>query len=252
MTILNGAMQCAVDYEYIAKNPCARVRLPRAVFKESDIFTREEQSKIERATERSEDMRLLGVKTTLYTGLRLGELCGLKWEYVDLRNGTISVKSSLNRTKNREDGHGKTTLSEQEPKSAKSKRVIPIPRFLCRILREAKEKSKGVYVVHSENGGFVDPRTMQMLYAQLLKTAGVSYRKFHTLRHTFATRAIELGMDVKTLSEILGHASAGVTIDRYVHSLSEQKRKMMDNFESYHNKNEEISANKFKRKPAET
>jgi integrase len=226
-SVLSGALQCAVDYGYIVKNPCARVRLPKIAEKEIAVFTQEEQRRIERAAMAASDKRAVGIVLCLYTGIRLGELCALQWEQVDFKNKTLCVRYSLNRTKNKEGGR-KTAMTPQEPKSAKSKRVIPLPNFLCGIVKGLRRESPGAYVLSMPGGKFVHPRTVQLLYAKLLKTAGVPYHSFHALRHTFATRAIELGADIKTVSEILGHANASITINRYVHSLGEQKRKMMN------------------------
>ncbi|GHV02842.1 site-specific integrase [Clostridia bacterium] len=232
-SMLSGALECAAGYGYIPKNPCVKMRLPKAAEKEVEVFTQDEQSRIEYAVERSEDARTLGIVICLYTGLRLGELCGLRWENIDFENKFITVRKSLNRAENKGGGRNKTVMLEQEPKTANAKRIIPLPDFLREMLKKAKSESNGPPVISMKNGRYVNPRTLQILYAKLLKTAGVPHCKFHTTRHTFATRAIEIGMDIKSVSEILGHANATITINRYVHSLTEQKIKGMRMLNAY-------------------
>ncbi|GHU99523.1 site-specific integrase [Clostridia bacterium] len=232
-SMLSSALECAADYGYIPKNPCVRMRLPKVIEKEVEVFTRDEQSKIEYAAERSGDARTLGIVISLYTGLRLGELCGLRWENIDFENKTMTIKKSLNRIENKSGGKNKTVMLEQEPKTANAKRIIPLMDILCEMLKKAKTESSGPHVISMPDGRYVNPRTLQMIYAKLLKTANVPYYKFHATRHTFATRAIEIGMDIKSVSEILGHANATITINRYVHSLTEQKIKGMSMLNEY-------------------
>ena len=232
-SMLSSALECAADYEYITKNPCVRMRLPKVVEKEVDVFTQDEQSKIELAVEQSGDTRTLGIIISLFTGLRIGELCGLRWENIDFENKTITIKKSLNRAENKNGGKNKTIMLEQEPKTPHAKRIIPLMDILCDMLTRVKAESNSPYVISMSNGRYVNPRTLQMIYAKLLEAAGVPYYKFHATRHTFATRAIEIGMDIKSVSEILGHANATITINRYVHSLTEQKIKGMSMLNDY-------------------
>ncbi|MGQ0332758.1 site-specific integrase (plasmid) [Citrobacter portucalensis] len=189
---------------------------------------KKDQKKLEKTIAESNDIRNYGVLICLYAGLRIGELCGLKWDSINFDRKTIEIKNSLNRVITYDGGVKKTTLVETAPKTKKSRRTIPIPPFLCQLLKAMKRKSNSEYVVSMKNGKAVEPRMMQIVYTKLLKAAGMDYVSFHTLRHTFATRAIEAGADVKTVSEILGHANTMITVNRYAHSLFEQKRKLMD------------------------
>jgi integrase len=228
MLMLRGALNCAVDYEYIIKNPCDKVRLPRLEEKEIVVFEKSDQKRLEKTIAESGDIRDYGVLICLYTGLRIGELCGLKWDSISFSERTIDIKNSLNRVITYDGGVKKTMLVEAAPKTKKSRRIIPFPSFLCQVLKAIKKRSNSEYVISMKSGKAVEPRMMQVIYTKLLKAVGVEYVSFHTLRHTFATRAIEAGADVKTVSEILGHANTMITVNRYAHSLFEQKRKLMD------------------------
>jgi integrase len=234
-SMLSSALQCATNYEYIFKNPCAKMRLPKVEEKEVEVFTEDEQDKIVKAVLKSRDKRHLGILICLYTGLRIGELCALKWSNVDFVGASINIKEALSKAEIIDsNGKKRIMLTEQEPKTKKSKRLIPLPEFLCDILKRHAQSSNSEYVISMPTGNRVHPRTMQRLYTKLIGEAGVAYKKFHTQRHTFATRAIENMADIKTLSEILGHSNATITINRYVHSLAEQKRKIMQNMSDYY------------------
>jgi integrase len=233
--LLSNAFSYAEDYELILRNPCRRIRLPKVEETEVEIFNSSEQMRIEKAVFSSEDKRYYAVLLTLYTGVRIGELCALRWENVDFGNKCIYVKKQLSRAK-RNDGSGKKTmLVEQEPKTKKSKRIIQLPDFIVKVLRKLKSESNSVYVFSMKDGGFIQPRTMQLLHKKLLEQAGVTYNKFHVLRHTFATRAGEL-TDPKTVSDTLGHTTTLITLNRYTHSQREQKQKMMNGLNSYFEK----------------
>ena len=230
--LMSHAFSYAEDYELILRNPCRRIRLPKVEEEEVEIFDNTEQTRIEKAVLNSGDNRNYGVLLTLYTGLRIGELCALKWENVDFGNKCLYIRKSLNRAE-RNDGSGKKTMMvECEPKTKKSKRIIQLPDFIIKILRKLKSESNSQYVFSMKNGKFVHPRTMQMLHKKLLAAAGVSYNNFHVLRHTFATRAGANG-DAKTVSDTLGHSNAMITVNRYMHSQREQKQRMMNGLDKY-------------------
>jgi integrase len=230
--MLRSALKCATEYEYIVKNPCDRVRLPKLEEKEIKVFDKSDQKRLERAISRSDDLRHYGILVCLYTGLRIGELCGLKWESVDFTHGKILIKNSINRVINYDGNAKRTMVVEVEPKTKKSRRTIPLPDFLVQRLKDLKRKSGSDYVISMKSGKAVEPRLLQIIYKKLLQAANVEYVSFHTLRHTFATRAIEFGVDVKTVSEILGHTNTMITINRYAHSLYEQKCKLMKMFDN--------------------
>ena len=170
---------------------------------------------------------------TLYTGLRVGELCGLRWSDISLATKSLKIKASLNREASDATCKKKTKMKLSDPKTKKSKRIIELPSFIADLLKRLKCESNSDYVFSMKNGKFVDPRTMQFLFKKLLEKAGVSPKKFHALRHTFATRAAEQGADPKTVSETLGHSNTNITLNRYTHSLKESKVKMMKGFDQF-------------------
>ena len=165
-----------------------------------------------------------------YTGIRLGELCALKWKDLDLETGTLSVNRTVSRVRNLEDGEDKTMLFVGSPKSRKSLRKIPLPEFLLQRLKAKRGEFDEEDYIYSGNQQPYDPRRFQKLYKRILNQAGVTDRKFHAIRHTFATRALELGVDIKTISELLGHSSVSITLNIYAHSLMEQKKAAIEKF----------------------
>lgn len=158
----------------------------------------------------------------LYTGLRLGELCALRWTDLDFENMTLTVNRTVQRIAV-QGGRTKTVLLETDPKSESSKRTIPLTSELMEFLFSFKNSHP--YVLGEKKP--LDPRTMQYRFKKILKTAGVDDRNFHILRHTFATNCMENNMEVKTLSEILGHSDVKITLNRYVHPAMDLKRKQM-------------------------
>ncbi|MDE7253377.1 MAG: site-specific integrase [Acetatifactor sp.] len=158
----------------------------------------------------------------LYTGLRLGELCALKWTDFDLKNMSLTVSRTVQRIA-AQDGMSKTILLETAPKSEGSKRTIPL---MVEIMELLSRLDQGLPYVFGGNKP-LEPRTMQYRFKKLLKAVDVGDRNFHILRHTFATNCIENGMDVKALSEILGHSDVKITLNRYVHPTMESKRKQL-------------------------
>lgn len=205
------------------------VTLPKSCRTDVQAFTIKEQRLIEKAVADAHDRCLVGILLCFYTGLRLGEVCGLKWGDIDLDAGILSVERTVSRTKNFTGTGAKTSLTVGSPKSEHSIRKIPLPNFLLDELRTYRADLPDVdCFLLSGKAAPLDPRKYQKLFQTILKRAGVKSHKFHAIRHTFATRALELGVDIKTLSEILGHSSASVTLNIYAHSLFEQKKKAME------------------------
>jgi len=230
--MIGNALSYAEDYELIIKNPCRRIRLPKVEASEVAIFNNDEQTLIERAVLASQDKRAYAILLALYTGLRIGEVCALRWENVDFANYCIYIKKSINRIAQNKDCKTKTIWAECEPKTKKSNRTIQLPKFILKILQQLKATSSSPYVFSMKNGSFVQPRTMQAIHKRVLKKAGVDYKNFHVLRHTFATRAGANG-DVKTVSDTLGHSNVMITLNRYMHSQQEQKQRMMEGLNKY-------------------
>lgn len=158
----------------------------------------------------------------LTTGMRIGEICALKWSDIDLKKRIIAVNRTVQRIRTFA-SEQKTKIIESLPKSVKSKREIPIPDV---VYEHIKALSKGVenddYFLSSSKK-IIEPRTLQYRFKSILKKEKLPSVTFHSLRHLFATKCIELGVDVKTLSELLGHSSVEITLNRYVHSSIERK-----------------------------
>ena len=196
-----------------------KLRRPKLTEKPVECFTLAEQKQIEQAVLNGKKEKLYGILLCLYSGLRIGELMALQWSDVDVAKGVLTVSRSCH--------DGKGGLVIDEPKTASSRRVIPLPKQLLPILKGMKKRSGSSFVV-SANGKPVSVRSYQRSFELLLKKLHIPHRGFHSLRHTFATRALECGMDVKTLSELMGHKNPTVTLNRYAHSLMEHKQDMMN------------------------
>lgn len=196
-----------------------KIKRPKVRERKIECFSIREQRKIENAVLTSRKHKYFGVLLCLYTGLRIGEVVALKWNDIDLKKGMLSVNKTCYDTPE--------GLVFDDPKTVHSRRMIPLPRQIMPILREKRKTSKSDFVV-SEKGKPVSVRSFQRSFELLLKRHRIEHRGFHSLRHTFATRALESGMDVKTLSEILGHKNPTVTLNRYAHSLLEHKAAMMN------------------------
>lgn len=188
------------------------------------ILTVDEQKEIESVLANENSNVALGIIIALYTGLRIGEICALRWEDIDLGNGLIYVNHTVSREISKDAAH-KTQLVLSSPKTKTSKRIVPIPSLLKSILENAPKDNS--FVV-SGSDTFADTRTFDYQFKKLFRAYKMNCIRFHTIRHTFATRCLQSGMDVKTLSEILGHASATTTLNTYVHSSLEAKRKQLE------------------------
>lgn len=219
ISVLQSSLQTAhligVANEYTAN----KIKRPKLIERPVECFSLKEQKQIEQAVLNSKKDKLFGILLCLYSGLRIGELIALRWSDIDFTKGLLTVSKSCH--------DGKAGLIIDEPKTATSRRVMPLPKQLLPILKSIKKKSDSLFVV-SANGKPVSVRSYQRSFELLLKKLKIPHKGFHSLRHTFATRALECGMDVKTLSEILGHKNPTVTLNRYAHSLMEHKADMMN------------------------
>lgn len=204
------------------------IMLPKSTGSSLRVFSKDEQRRIENAINSSNaNYNDIGVLICLYTGLRIGEVCALEWNDIDFSRKLLVIRKTIQRISDYENGGTKIVITS--PKSKSSSREIPLPAFLTEKLQTYKSKQEGKsrYILNI-SGKPVEPRTYQFQFQKLLESANVKKANFHTLRHTFSTRALELGFDVKTLSEILGHANASITLKKYAHSLDEHKRQSME------------------------
>lgn len=219
ISIVQNSLKTAHMLGYADDYAAKMIKRPKVVERKVECFTLAEQKKIEFAVLNGKKSKMLGVVLCLYTGLRIGELIALKWRNVDLQKGLIEVCCSCHDSK---DG-----IVFDNPKTESSRRIIPIPKQLIPLIKGIKKNNSSDFVV-SQNGKPVCVRSYQRSFELLLKKLNIPHKGFHSLRHTFATRALECGMDVKTLSEILGHKNPVVTLNRYAHSLLEHKSAMMN------------------------
>ena len=190
------------------------------------IFSRDEQMTLSLYLVQNINSYNLGILIGLFTGLRIGEICALRWEDVSFTDQTIYVHHTLQRIQDINNNTSKTRVIISTPKSKCSIRIIPIPDNFCNILKEYKKSYTGYLLTNSEEV-YIEPRSLQNNFKKALKICGIDIVNFHTVRHTFATRCIELGFDIKSLSEILGHSTVNITMNRYVHPTLELKKNNM-------------------------
>lgn len=202
------------------------ITLPLIDPKEISIFNEKERLKLEKYLSKSQDIKELGIYISLYVGLRIGEVCALKWSDIDFENKLINITHTLQRVYVDKDD---TKVVITNPKTKQSLRKIPIARDLLTKLKEMKKYYENDdYILTGKSDRFVEPIGYRYTYKKVLRECRLQYKNYHCLRHTFATRCIRVGMDVKSLSEILGHSNISVTLSIYVHSSYEIKKKFID------------------------
>lgn len=219
ISVMQNSLRTAYLLGIVPEYEADKIKRPKHMEKPVECFTLAEQKQIEQSVRQGHKLKMYGIILCLYSGLRIGELIALQWDDIDFAKGVLSVSKSCH------DGRGGLVIDE--PKTPASRREIPLPKQLLPVLKDVKKKSSSPFVV-SANGRAVSVRSYQRSFELLLKKLKIPHRCFHALRHTFATRALECGMDVKTLSEILGHKNPTVTLNRYAHSLMEHKANMMN------------------------
>ncbi|MEW6423663.1 MAG: tyrosine-type recombinase/integrase [Bacillota bacterium] len=236
--VIHEALKQAVKEQLIYRNVAEAVNLPEKEEREMRPLKPEEMDKFLSLAE--QDRLYAAFLLELGTGLRRGELLALKWDNVDLKNGVLAVKESLARVKvddPSKNGGRKTRLDYLDPKTKSSKRIIPIPEDILKELKAHKTRQNEGRLFfgqnyHNENlvfcledGKPLDPRNFTRKFERLLRRAGIPKTRFHDLRHTFATRLLELNEHPKVVQELLGHAKITTTIDTYSHVDPELKKK---------------------------
>lgn len=220
VSVLKQSLKQAIMLKIIPDNPMSFVKVPVSKEKEVCAFDRKEQGIIEQFCLKHSRINYIGIVICLYTGIRLGELLALTWDDIDFEKKIMKI--------NKTSFFSKGKIHIDAPKTKCSNRVIPLPQKLLVILKKQYKKSKSIYIISTKKNMMVSIRSYQKTFASILRKCHIPYRNFHSLRHTFATRAIEMGMDVKTVSEILGHKNSMITLTRYSHSLFEYKVEMMN------------------------
>lgn len=215
------------EEEHNTKLNIKKMSLPKMNKKEIQILSNKEKQKLEKYCIEQNSLKSLGILICLNTGLRVGEVCALRWENIDFESKKIHIEKTIERIYSKEEN--KTIVIIDTPKSITSVRTIPINSKLYNILKQIRGKSKKTdFVLTGSSEHYVEPRNYQYYFKEILKRSKVKKYKFHTLRHTFATNCIEAGMDIKSLSEILGHADVSITLNIYVHSSDKAKRKYLE------------------------
>ena len=230
--VINSALKFAVDEQMCQplKSPIYKPISPK---KELSILSLEEQHRLEFCLHSEQNPTKVGILISLHAGLRIGEVCALTWDDIDLENRIIHVRHTIARVKNMDARtQSITQLIVDTPKTKASARDIPILSALMPVLLEQSKVAVSKYVV-SEIDSFVSPRTYEYRYHQILKECGLEEVNYHVLRHTFATRCIEAGVDVKSLSEILGHSNVSITLNTYVHSSIDMKRSQLEKLNTF-------------------
>lgn len=216
----------------IPSNPAAKSRSGRIILPSADSLRLLEHYLLVHC----EEDTCLGILIAFHTGIRIGELSALTWNDIDLNEGLIYIRKSLLRVKDENaqqfSNQKMTQIVEQTPKTSDSARTVPLPEKLMPLLRRY-QKEVSLHVVSGVKKPWAEPRTIQYRFKNILKKCGIEYFNFHMLRHAFATRCVSVGLDVKSLSEILGHSSIQITLNLYVHTTVQQKKIFMRQYNSF-------------------
>ncbi len=204
------------------QNPLSDVILPKSQKKEMNLLSESQQKQLCSYLMKNQNQTSLCILISMHMGLRIGEICGLQWSDIDFEKQILTVRRTVQRVQT-ETG---TELLTDAPKTGSSQRSVPIPDFMMNLLREFRSQNNFYLLSGTEHP--TEPRTLQRRFKAFLKKANLPSVNYHSLRHMFATNCIKANFDVKTLSEILGHASVETTLKLYVHSSMERKIECMN------------------------
>lgn len=222
MLVIVKAIAAFCEQEYEIIDRIRTVKSVRYEQKEMKTLDKSEQKTLTKKLIAKPSRLNMGILLSLYTGLRLGEVCGLQWTDFNEQERTITIRRTVQRIS---DNAGSTIFIVGTPKTKASVRTIPLPDFIWKLLRNMKSGSNIPIISGSEN--YIEPAQLRKHFHNLLKENHIKAVRFHDLRHTFATNCIRLNFDIKTLSEILGHSSVSITLNRYVHSSMEVRKEYM-------------------------
>lgn len=253
--MFHEAINQAIVNQKMIRNPLLGVKLPKQQQAERRVLSADEQESLQTVARMAEELPAYGIIFALSTGVRLGELVALQWKDVNFNNHSIRVRRTAGRLKKvdengqlveKSEGTTATEIVIRTPKSLTSARIIPIFPELWADLMEYREKQNAVkdalgsdyhdgdYIFSTVDGRLYDPRTFEDLFKRKVALAKIEETNFHALRHTFATRALEAGMDIKVLSSILGHAQASTTLNLYGHALPDHKKVSMEKMSEFY------------------
>lgn len=208
------------DYAVGYSGDCLTIKQTRKTMR---VFSLQEQKRLSAYLLEHLTPDNLGILLCLFTGIRIGELCALRWDDISLQEQKLHICKTMQRVRVA-NGKG-TKIVTTSPKSECAVRDIPLPDWICKYLSNVYQA--GTFLLTGDAEKFIEPRTMQNHFKAVLVACGIEDANFHALRHTFATKCVEAGFDVKCLSEILGHASVNITLNRYVHPTMALKREFM-------------------------
>lgn len=190
------------------------------------VLTKREQNKITNYVLENINSRNIGLLISLYSGIRIGELCALKWEDVDFKKNCLTINKTIQRVYIKDKNKNISKVIITTPKTKNANREIPINKDFLEILKKVKSDKK--HYILTGNEKYIEPRTYRKYFNKVLDELKIKHFNFHSLRHTFATNCISLGVDYKTVSELLGHANVNITLNLYVHPRYSQKKKCID------------------------
>ena len=226
LCILKAILSYANE-EYDCNIKISKITSPKLVQNNVTILSNREKGKLENYCIKVKTLKSIGILICLNTGIRIGELCALKWKNIDLDKKILYVNNTLQRVYDKK--QKKTKIIIDVPKTTKSIRQIPISNKLYEILKTIKNKYNDEnFFLTGSSEKFIEPRNYQKYFKNSLRKCRIKSYKFHTLRHTFASNCIEVGMDVKSLSEMLGHSSVEITLNKYVHSNYKLQKKYLE------------------------
>lgn len=232
-TVLRMIMKYAKNQGFIVED-LSMIRYPKdIIIKDIEVFSVKQEKKLIDFLTTNLSCKNMGLLICLFTGLRIGEICALKWSDIDFNKGVININKTLYRIYNIYNNEKTTEIIMSSPKTKHSFRNIPLPDTLLKAMTSfLKNICEDSYLLTNKTKP-MEPRTYRNYYKRILQILALPELKFHSLRHTFATRCIESGCDYKTVSVILGHADISTTMDLYVHPGFERKKqcleKMLDN-----------------------
>ena len=215
-------------YEYNIKPFSLKFNYPKIDnIKKMNILSKEEQNKIVKYILNNINNKNVGILLSLILGIRIGELCALKWGDFDLNNEIISINKTIQRIYIKDIDKKETKIIISSPKTLSSNREIPITKDIIYILNKIKTNNNDYFL--SGNNKYIEPRSYRNYFNNLLKKLNIKHYKFHSLRHTFATNCISYGFDYKIVSELLGHSNINTTLNIYVHPKMSQKKECINN-----------------------
>ena len=208
--------------------PSVEISYPKIEKKNIRVLSKTEELQLVSYLMKDMDFCKFGVLLTLFTGMRIGELCALQWEKISFVDNTLWINTTLQRLHNTEENQKmQTKILIDTPKTSTSLRVIPLTDYMVKLCRKMDPENPSAYLLTGTEK-YMEPRTLQYRLKKYTRECGLDGVHFHTLRHTFATRAVEAGFEIKCLSEILGHATTTITLNRYVHASMDLKRDNME------------------------